>query len=80
MLPDIFGEGSGMDDLELSNAKMNIWTEGDELQEFITRLQRQSERLLAMAKAGDSMGFKDEFKQVGGTCKKCHETFRFVPK
>jgi len=80
MLPDVFGAGSGMDDLDLSNTKMELWTMQDVLDGFINRLQRQSERLLAMAKANDTMGFKDEFKQVRGTCKKCHETFRFVPK
>jgi len=79
MFPDIFGAGSSMEDLELSNAKPDVWTMQEELGGFIARLERQSERLLTMAKAGDSAGFKDEFKQVSGTCKKCHEIFRFVP-
>lgn len=77
MLPDQFSEGSSMENVEGSNAKIELWNMIDVRDGFIGRLNRQAGRLLELAKAGDEFGFQDEFKQLGGTCKKCHETFRF---
>ena len=76
MMPDQFAEGSSMEVVGNSNAKIELWDMIDVRDGFIGRLNRQAGRLLELAKAGDEFGFQDEFKQLGGTCKKCHETFR----
>ena len=77
MLPDQFAEGSSMEVVESSTAKIEMWQNIEERDAIVNRLSQQAARLLMMAEAGDDFGFQDEFKQLRKTCNKCHEDFRY---
>ncbi len=76
MMSGIFGEGSGLDVVDFSRAMPELWTNASERDALINRLNGQAMRLAATAVEGDPTAFQSAFKQLKGTCNKCHETFR----
>jgi cytochrome c556 len=42
----------------------------------MTDFQRESRQLANMAKASDFTDLKDQFAQVSGTCKACHDSYK----
>jgi cytochrome c556 len=76
MLPDVFGEGSGLDVIDFTRAVPELWVNVDERDNLIKRLAGQANRLIVTAESGNAAEFQNAFKQLTGTCKKCHETFR----
>ena len=76
MMSDVFAPGSGLDVVDFTRAVPELWTNSEERDNLIKRLSGQANRLLDTAKAGDPAAFQGAFKQLKGTCNKCHESFR----
>lgn len=76
MMPSVFESGSGLDVVDFSRAEPILWVDVDERDNLMSRLTGQASRLLDTAKAGDPAAFQGAFKQLKGTCNKCHESFR----
>lgn len=76
MMSGVFGEGSGLDVVDFSRAMPELWTNVSERDALIDRLAGQANRLAATASEGNAEAFQNAFKQLKGTCNKCHEGFR----
>ena len=53
-----------------------VWSNNAKFKELATKLGVETDKLAAVAAAGDADGFKKQFGVVGGTCKACHDDFR----
>jgi len=53
-----------------------IWAEPKKFQEAADRLQAETVKLAAAARAKDEAGVKAQFGAVGKACGACHESFR----
>ena len=53
-----------------------VWSNNAKFKELATKLGVETDKLAAVAAAGDAEGFKKQFGVVGGTCKACHDDFR----
>jgi len=76
LVPDEFPKGS--DALAgTTDAKDAVWSEPKKFQEHIAKFQKTSETL---AKAAQTASGKSDivaaFKDVGGSCKSCHDDFK----
>jgi cytochrome c556 len=73
MVPDHFPEGS----LEgKTEARPEIWTDWDRFVEIATSAQTAAGNLVVQANAGNGDGIQTEFRNLAGTCKTCHDSFR----
>ncbi|WP_076997912.1 cytochrome c [Variovorax sp. KK3] len=65
--------GTGM---EGGKAKPDIWKEQAKFKENQDKLQAETVKLVAAAKAGNVEALKAQFGPTGGVCKACHDGFR----
>ncbi len=59
-----------------TKAKPEIWKEWAKFKGEQTKLQGETPKLLAAAKANDIKAIQAALGGVGGSCKSCHDTFR----
>jgi cytochrome c556 len=59
-----------------TRALPEIWTKQADFEAAMQKFSDAAPKLLAAAKAKDVDAVGAAFKEVGGTCKNCHDTFR----
>lgn len=67
---------AGTETVGNTRSRPEVWTNNAKFQEIGTKLGVETEKLAALAAAGDEAGFKKQFGVVGGTCKACHDDFQ----
>lgn len=75
-IPDWFPEGTAPSDGVETDALNTIWEKPEDFAAAITRLQNAAPVLVSAAESGDAAAIGEAFKQTGGACKNCHESFR----
>ena len=66
----------GTSGTEKGAPKANVWTERAKFDEGAKKLQDESVKLVAAAKANNLDALKAAFGATAGTCKSCHDNFR----
>lgn len=59
-----------------TDSKPEIWTDWKRFVELNKAFEKESARLVDVAKKGDLEAYKAQFAKVGGTCGDCHDAFR----
>ena len=59
-----------------TKAKPEIWKEWAKFQEIAVKLQGETPKLLAAAKANDIKAIQAALGGVGGSCKTCHDAYQ----
>ena len=59
-----------------TRALPEIWSKPDDFSAAQKMFSDRAPKLLAAVKAKDAPGVQAAFKEVGGACKNCHDTFR----
>jgi len=72
-LPRLFPEGSNVGE---SEALPVIWQEPAEFAAAIDKLQQATAAFLAAAESGNQDEIAAKFRDVGGSCRGCHDRFR----
>ena len=67
---------AGTETVGNTRARPEVWTDTAKFQDIGTKLGVETDKLAALAAAGDEAGFKKQFGVVGGTCKACHDDFQ----
>ena len=67
---------AGTETVGNTRARPEVWTDTAKFQDLGTKLVNETDKLAALAAAGDEAGFKKQFGAVGGTCKACHDDFQ----
>jgi len=75
-LADWFPAGTGPADGLKTEALPAIWEQPDLFAEKIANFRAASDTLATTAAGGDIAAIGEAFKNTGGTCKSCHDTFR----
>lgn len=75
-LPSWFPRGSGVEARPMSEAKAEIWRDAAGFSTAASNLQAQATKLNQLAAAGDIDGVKGQVRNVGMTCKGCHDKYR----
>ena len=70
-----FPKGSGPE-AGKTRALPDIWAKPTEFAAAMKMFEERAPTLLAAAKAKDLDGVNKAFRDVGGSCKNCHDTFR----
>ena len=60
----------------MSKASSKIWDDFGTFTGIFEAGQKDALAMLAAAKAGDQAGYAAAFKSLGGTCFKCHQSYR----
>lgn len=68
-----FGEGT---DKGNTKAKPEVWAEQARFKELAEKMQAETVKLVAAAKAGNADALKAAFGPIAGSCKSCHDSFR----
>lgn len=71
-----FPEGTGMEDGFDTEALATIWQSPDDFAAAADNLATKGATLAEAASAGDVEAVAAAVKELGGTCKTCHDTFR----
>lgn len=66
----------GTDQSANTKAKPEIWKEWSKFRAEVTKIQGETPKLVAAAKANDVKALQAALGAVGGSCKSCHDTFR----
>jgi cytochrome c556 len=72
-LKTLFPAGSNVDG---SDALPVIWTDTADFQAAIDKLVQATDKFVEAAKGGDKATISAAFRDVGGSCKNCHDKFR----
>jgi cytochrome c556 len=72
-LHNIFQEGSNIVDSESLPA---IWEEPEDFAVAISKVQEAADAFVAAADSGDSATIGRAFRDLGGSCRGCHDEFR----
>lgn len=75
-LKTVFQEGSRGEDTHALDA---IWDEPEEFAEALEATEQATNALREVVATGDGKAVVNAFKEVGDTCKGCHESFRAEP-
>jgi cytochrome c556 len=59
-----------------TRALPEIWSKADDFTAAQKIFSERAPKLMAAVKAKDQPGVQAAFKEVGGACKNCHDTFR----
>jgi cytochrome c556 len=59
-----------------TKAKAEIWSDRAGFNKVSESYEEAFDKLLVLAKAGDTSGFNAQFATAGGTCGACHRTYR----
>jgi cytochrome c556 len=70
-----FTKGTGIE-AGKTRALPEIWSKPEDFTAAQKMFSDRAPKLLAAAKAKDVAGVQAAFKEVGGACKNCHDTFR----
>jgi len=70
-----FAKGTGPESGK-TRALPEIWSKPDDFTAAQKMLSDRAPKLLAAVKSKDAPGVQAAFKDVGGACKNCHDTFR----
>ena len=70
-----FAKGTGPE-AGKTRALPEIWSKPDDFTAAQKMFTDRAPKLLAAVKARDTAGVQAAFKEVGGACKNCHDTFR----
>jgi cytochrome c556 len=71
-IPGLFPAGSGGE----SRARPEIWANWSDFEAKATDLRRSAERLMQLARAGDTAGFAAQADAVEAACSACHTAYR----
>lgn len=71
-----FPKGSGEDEVDDSNAKQAIWSDWEDFEKKAKIFQQESKKLAIIAKAGNEVAIKAQFKKTAGTCAACHKKYK----
>lgn len=71
-----FPEGSGRDSGWDTEALATIWEKPEEFAAAQERLIEESATMAELAASGDAEATAAHIKEVGASCKNCHDTFR----
>ena len=74
-LPTWFAKGTGPDAVK-TRALPEVWTKPDDFAAAAKRFAEATPKLLDAAKSKDVAQVNAAFKEAGGACKNCHDTFR----
>lgn len=72
-LDRLFAAGSNV---EGSEALPLIWEEPEEFSTAIAELVAATDKLVEAAQGGDQTAIGEAFREVGGSCRGCHDKFR----
>lgn len=75
-LPTWFPRGSGVEARPMSEAKPEVWRDAAGFTAASSALQTQAAKLSQLAAAGDLDGVKGQVRNVGMSCKGCHDKYR----
>jgi len=70
-----FAKGTGPE-AGKTRALPEIWTKSADFDAAAKMFADRAPKLLAAVKAKDAAGVQAAFKEVGGSCKNCHDSFR----
>lgn len=70
-----FAKGTGTE-AGKTRALPEIWSKPEDFTAAQKMFSERAPKLLAAVKAKDLAGVQAAFKEVGGSCKNCHDTFR----
>lgn len=60
----------------LTDAKPELWDDMDELKEKVEALEKESAKLIQVAKSGDMGAIAEQVKATGKACGSCHKEYR----
>jgi len=75
-VPTWFPRGSGVESGAKTAARAEIWSDAAGFADAAANLKAQTERLAALARAGDPAATRKQAAQVGAACKTCHTKYR----
>lgn len=75
-----FPAGSGPQPGIRTAAKPEIWTKPADFNAAKANFSRQADAFQAAAASGNANTIRGAFRQLGGTCKGCHDQFRVPPQ
>ena len=75
LVGDVFPEGTDALAGE-TNALMEIWDEPDAFSDKVAKFEETSQALVEAAESGDKRQLAAAVKDVGASCKACHDDFR----
>jgi len=70
------GFEDGSDKGAETDAKAEIWTDFDDFEAKVNDYVAESRTLNEIAKTGDEVKMKEQFKKTAGACKACHDKYR----
>ncbi len=70
---------AGTENVGNTRALPSVWSDNAKFKELASKIGVETDKLAAVAAAGDVDGFKKQFGVVGGTCKACHDDFQKKP-
>ncbi|MDB5697881.1 MAG: cytochrome [Alphaproteobacteria bacterium] len=79
-VPSWFPAGSGPEAGVKTEARAEIWSKPDEFREAAAKFAAAARQFNATAQTGDVAAIGAGMKQLGGSCKGCHEKFRTEEK
>ncbi len=71
--PHVFPEGT---DTGKTNAKANIWQEPEDFKMAMDKFVAAADNFAVVANAGDMANIGGAVKQLGGSCKGCHDDYK----
>lgn len=75
-VPTWFPRGSGVESGAKTAARAEVWSDAAGFADAAANLKAQTDRLVALAKAGDAAPTRKQGAQVGAACKTCHTKYR----
>ena len=72
-IPSYFPEGSGLGD---TKARAEIWASFDDFTALSKANETAANRLITVAKSGDPGAMMTSLKNLGGSCKACHRSYK----
>ncbi|MBD2841343.1 c-type cytochrome [Erythrobacter rubeus] len=75
-IPDYFPAGTSVDEGYDTEALAVIWEEPAEFETAAQNFIDASAQLVTVAASGDAAAVGEQAKEMGGTCKACHDKFR----
>lgn len=70
------GFTKGSDKGAVTDAGAEIWTDFDGFQARVNDFTGESKKLAEIAKSGDEVQIKEQFRKVTATCKACHDKYK----
>lgn len=74
--PFWFPAGSGPESEIDTQAKPEIWRSGGEFKAAQDAMNEHARKLVQVAAGGDVGAIRAQWRELGGTCKSCHDRFR----